>query len=214
MEGNFIRSDDAPRFWLNRSAAFAITAQIALLLILPTAHAATHPGSYDEVDGNVGHLRIYGSLTESTCQLAMDSRWQEVNLGTTDTAALQRPGDSGKTVTFYLQLNGCRRGSSGLRDSRTGSATWSDQQPSVAVSFYGNTDPDFPEYLRVSGASGLALKLEDGRGTLQRLTQRNAPVLIAPGINTLTYRVTPMRTAAPLRAGAWQAIVDFRLIYD
>ena len=87
-------------------------------------------------------------------------------------------------------------------------------QPAVSVWFYGTSDGDMPDYLKINGTSGLALALADSEGEPLPLNQRAAPLYLLPGQNTLTYTVTPVRTPAPLRAGAWNASLNFRMIYD
>ncbi|HAT4517055.1 TPA: type 1 fimbrial protein [Serratia marcescens] len=56
---------------------------------------------------------------------------------------------------------------------------------------------------------------EIGTGRLLRVGERGEPLQLLPGNNyVLSYRVSTERTRAPLKAGAYSAIVDFRLTYD
>ncbi|MBN1084027.1 type 1 fimbrial protein [Erwinia aphidicola] len=161
-----------------------------------------------------GSMTIFGSLTESACRLEMSSQHQAVWLGNSDTASLRRPGDRAAPVSFQLKLKDCGRGPAALRDSKSGNVSWSTMQPAVSVWFYGTSDADMPDYLKINGTSGLVLALADSEGEPLPLNQRAAPLYLSPGRNTLTYTVTPVRTPAPLRAGAWNASLDFRMIYD
>ncbi|WWJ02953.1 hypothetical protein VRB18_22450 [Erwinia aphidicola] len=43
-------------------------------------------------------------------------------------------------------------------------------QPAVSVWFYGTSDGDMPDYLKINGTSGLALALADSEESLCRLT--------------------------------------------
>lgn len=161
-----------------------------------------------------GSMTIFGSLTESACRLEMSSLHQAVWLGNSDTATLRRPGDRAAPISFQLKLVDCGRGPKALRDSKSGNVSWSSMQPAVSVSFYGASDADTPDYLSVRGTRGLALALADSSGEELPLNQRATPLYLSPGKNTLTYTITPVRTPAPLRAGAWNASLDFRMVYD
>lgn len=176
--------------------------------------AATLAGEHRPVTFGEGSLTISGSLTESACSLEMTSLHQVVWLGNTDTASLRRPGDRTASVSFQLKLEDCGRDPTFLRDSKSGNVSWSTMQPAVSVWFYGTRDGDMPDYLKINGTSGLALALADSSGEELPLNQRATPLYLSPGKNTLTYTVTPVRTPAPLRAGAWNASLDFRMIYD
>jgi type 1 fimbria pilin len=73
---------------------------------------------------------------------------------------------------------------------------------------------DNPRLVKVQGVSGLALHLMDPEGRDVRLGSRGKPLLVTPGQNVLTYTVVAERTIAPLVAGAFWAVVNFRLSYD
>ncbi len=182
----------------------------ALLWLLPAAQA----GDNWTVDGANGVLLVRGALTESACRLEMDSARQEVWLGEAATGRLTQLGDRALPVAFELRLRDCLRGPTGSRDERSGARYWAPDQPAVRVSFRAVTDVDNPQLVKAQGISGLGLRLLDPRGRDVRLGSRGEPLWLAPGDNSLTYRVVAERTAAPLRAGAYRAAVDFSLSYD
>lgn len=200
--------DGLPR--VNNIIPFALVILTTGGLLFTPAHAQNK----QSVIGENGSLTVYGSLTESACRLEMESARQDVQLGNLDTAMLQQPGDHGRPVSFQLRLKDCVRGPSHARDTQTGDLTWSTMQPSVSVYFSGVSDDDAPDYIKVRGAGGLALRLMDSRGHLITLSPHATPLLISPGMDQLTYTVTPIRTVAPLRAGAYQASIGFRILYD
>lgn len=166
------------------------------------------------VDGMHGELHVHGVLTESACRLDMASAWQDVDMGSLATGKLQRPGDSGTPVPVTFRLQDCLSSSSRTRDMRTGNVLWSRTSPSVTVRFTAPADSTNPALVRVSGAEGVALKLTDSAGRDVRLNDRGAPLLLTPGENALNYQLTPVRTSAPLLAGAWQALICVGLSYD
>lgn len=181
-----------------------------LLWLLPTAQAVDNW----DVGGASGVLEIRGALTESACRLDMDSVRQEVWLGESATGSLARPGDRGVPVSFALRLRDCLRGPSVSRDERTGARYAAADQPAVRVSFLAPADTDNPRLVRAQGVSGMGLRLLDGQGRDMRLGSRGEPLWLAPGDNALIYRVAAERTAAPLTAGAYRALMTFNLSYD
>ena len=182
---------------------------LALMLLAGALNAAD-----DLVDGNHGLLHVRGALTESACRLAMDSAWQDVDMGTTATGALKKPGDQGTPVRVAIRLEDCLPSPTSVRDAWSGDLLWSRDQPSVTVSFVAPGEALNPGLVRVTGASGLALRLTDGLHRSVRLNGEGHALLLEPGGNTLFYYIAPERTPAPLVAGEWQALIHFRLNYD
>lgn len=166
------------------------------------------------LDGETGVLHVHGSLTESPCRLEMASAWQAVNLGNTSSALLQQAGDQGQTVPVQFRLRDCQAITARNRDDRTGNLLWSHNQPAVSVRFTAPVDPYNPQLMAVTGTSGLALRLKDEYGRDVRPGSRGVPLLLNPGQDTLTYTLAPVRTAAPLRAGTWHALINVGLEYD
>ncbi|OKB64581.1 fimbrial protein [Serratia marcescens] len=181
-----------------------------MVLLLPAAMAADNW----QVEGANGQLHVRGVLSESACRLDMASAYQAVNLGQTGTAQLASVGARGAPVSVHLQLKDCLRSAANNRDMRSGNLLWDAHQPALSVSFMAQADADNPHLVQVAGASGLALRITDAQGRDVRLGERGRPLALAMGQNTLSYTVTPERTRAPLRAGAFSAYVDFRLSYD
>ncbi len=184
-------------------------------LLLPSAWAADWVlTEHGDVEGASGQLWVHGALTESACRLDMASAYQDVDLGDIGTGRLQKVGDRGNPVEVQLYLRDCLRMSGSSRDGRTGNLTWSASQPAVSVSFMAPVDPDTPALVQVRGAQGIGLRLLDAQQRDIRLGERGTAQLLIPGQSTLTYTITPERTAALLQAGAYRATVDFRLSYD
>ncbi|MFZ4835157.1 fimbrial protein [Rouxiella sp. Mn2063] len=177
--------------------------------IFPCSYAANHI----EDDSNSGVLHVHGALMESACRLNMASEWQDINLGEIGTARLAHIGDQGYPVVVQLYLRDCQR-TGGQYDERTGNFVWAAYQPAVSVSFTAVADVDNPQLIQVKGSSGLALRLTDKYGRDVRLGSRGEPLLLIPGQDALTYHIIPERTRAPLRAGTYSALVNFRLNYE
>ncbi|WP_208951746.1 fimbrial protein [Rahnella sp. ChDrAdgB13] len=181
------------------------------LLLSGVAGAATVPPA---IDGETGVLHVYGSLTESPCRLETASAWQAVDMGNIASALLMKAGDRGQPVRFQLRLKDCQAVTARNIDDRSQSLLWNPHQPAVTVRFTAPADPTRPDLLAVAGVSGLGLRLTDAAGRDVPPGSRGAPLLLTPGQDTLTYTLTPVRTAAPLRAGAWHALVNVGMEYD
>ncbi|BEN13853.1 type-1 fimbrial protein [Serratia marcescens] len=195
---------------LSGLALMAPLSLAALLWMLPASEAANNW----DVEGANGVLYVDGTLTESACRLEMDSVRQDIRLADVGTGQLAQPGARGTPVAFELRLRDCLRSPARNRDERTGALYWAPDQPAVRVSFRAPADADSPQLVKAQGVSGLGLRVLDGHGRDVRLGSRGEPLWLAPGSNALNYTVVPERTAAPLRAGSYRAVVDFSLNYD
>ncbi|WP_447907998.1 fimbrial protein [Serratia fonticola] len=191
-------------------AILPLSVLAGVLLLAFTAGAADN----EIIDGNFGVLHVHGALTESACRLDMTSVYQDVSLGDIGTGRLQAVGDQGTPVAVHLKLRDCLRLSSNSLDNNSGNMRWSSSQPAVTLSFLAPQDSDDPRLIRANGVSGLGLLLSDDHMRPVRLGNRDIPVLVTPGQDTLTYYVAPVRTLAALQPGAYWANVDFRLSYD
>jgi len=220
MTGNTDKHRE-PAFWLGDLRYYGTLGALALMVpvtlsamlwLLPAAQGQVADNWY--TDGANGTLYVQGALTESACRLEMSSARQDIWLGETGTASLEALGAQGTPVAFELRLKDCLRTPASQRDSRTGALTWANNQPAVTVSFRAPADMDSPQLVKAQGVSGLGLRLTDPKGRDVRLGSRGEPLLLTPGQSSLTYRVTPERTKAPLVAGAYRAAVDFQLNYD
>lgn len=184
---------------------------LAGCFVVGSSLAATVPPA---IDGETGLVHVYGSLTESPCRLETASAWQAVYAGNTASAQLQKAGDRGQPVTVQFRLRDCQAITSRNRDDRSDSMLWSANQPAVSVRFTAPVDRYNSELIAVSGASGMGLRMTDAYGRDIRLGSRGAPLLLNPGQDILTYTLSTERTSAPLRAGAWHAMVNVGLEYD
>lgn len=165
-------------------------------------------------DMQTAEFQVIGSLLESACYLDTSSGHQALDLGDLSTANLAQIGDQGRPVTLQLKLQGCVRSEGGRRDERLGTLLWSASEPVATLTFSAVTDPDTPELIKVAGASGFGLRVQDVRGRDLYLGQ-TAPVwFVSPGDSQLTYYIRPERTTAALRPGAFRASLNVNLTYD
>lgn len=188
-----------------------------LMLILPLALGTIFYSPPDsqasdnwDVDGANGSIYVYGALTESACRLEMSSERQEVNLGEVATGRLQRAGDQGIPVRFELRLVDCLRSPLDSNDE----LTWAVDHPAVTVSFRAVHDTLNPQLVKAHGVEGMGLRIEDEKGNDVNLGRRSDPLLLTLGQNSLSFTVTPERTAAALMANSYWSLVNFHLSYE
>lgn len=164
----------------------------ALSCLLLALYAAQ---GHAETQGMSGVLDILGSVVDTPCALDMNSADQAIDLGNVSRSQLLRPSGS-------------------ILNEHTGNLVWSAYQPVVSVAFLAAADEDDPRLVKVSGVSGMGLRLTDALGRDVRLGARGEPLFLAHGNDTLNWQVQPRRTAAALSNGAFRATVDFRLMYE
>lgn len=140
-----------------------------------------------------------GSLMESSCYLEMDSSWQSVELNPRGVSRVLYATEQGAPVPFGITLRDCFRNSS---------------QPFASLSLVAPHDHDSPQLVKVSGTSGLGLRLRDANGTALSMHNSATPLSFMPGQNSLNFTVTPERTNAALGYGIYNAQMDFRLNYE
>lgn len=172
------------------------------------------PNNDEFVEGNNGVLHVYGVLTESACRLDMASANQTVEMGEIGTGGLLAVGAEGSPVAVHLKLRDCLRAAANNLEETSGNRVWSESQPAVSITFLAKQDIYDRKMIGVKGTSGLALRLRDKDQQLVQLGRRSKPIMLNQGNDVLTYWITPVRTPAPLLAGAYAAHIDFRLSYD
>lgn len=188
-------------------------AALVAVIILPCRLSAAWAEA-PVVDGEYGKLQVHGRLFAGSCQLDMRSAFQQIEMGETSTALLSKTGDEGQPVTFTLQLRDCQGRGGQQTDIPTGTVSQDWRQPVISVSFVAPADPDMPRLLMTKGVSGVALKLEDGQGRQVIPGMPGRPQFVTPQQDRLVYKVTPVRTPAPLTTGVYQAVANFRINYD
>jgi type 1 fimbria pilin len=192
-----------------------IAARVSLLLMaINFAHAQTNlPGQWNG-DGVSGKIQVLGVLTEGACRLDLHSSYQEIDLGTLSAAHFQHVGDPGIPVPFSLMLRDCISAGTLNRDDWTGNKVIDRHQPSVTFSFLAPAVTSNPGLVAVTGASGIGLAIKDENNKPVRLGFRGVPLLVTPKQDALNFTITPVRTAAPLGAGAFRASLFFYMRYD
>lgn len=162
------------------------------LLYLCSSHAA-------ERDQGHGRINMQGSIIDTACAIAVDSRDQVIDMGVIPFADILREGHS-KTKHFTIQLINCVL-------TRPEKPDWHQFQ----VTFDGKHDG---QYFGVNGdASGISLRITDENG-YHVIPGKALPLqALALGERNLNYTLTLMPNQRQLRAGEYFATLRFKLDY-
>ncbi|HEK1094869.1 TPA: type 1 fimbrial protein [Proteus mirabilis] len=164
-------------------------------------------------ENSTGKLYIFGVLTESTCHIEMNSLYQSINMGNISLSKLKKIGDKGDPISFQITLLDCLEIPSLLRDGRN-NLIQSAKQPGVKLRFISNTVPFYPQLIKVSGIDGLGLQISDRSGQVLPLHEDSTPYFLEPGQNQLTFFISPVKTTENIKAGNYNALISFELVYD
>ncbi|EOL9039822.1 fimbrial protein [Cronobacter sakazakii] len=185
------------------------------LMALGAALCVIPPVFADEpVSADGGTLYVHGALRENTCRLEMDSAWQDVDLGNITRADVNLVGKMTKPIPVTLYLRDCPEIPTRSANITPLTHTRSTQQPAYQARFLAATDTLRPELIKVTGASGIGLRLKDSRGQTVNMRQQGDTVLLNPGQDSVTYTLQVERTNAPLIPGSYHALIHFSMMYQ
>ncbi|ELY9424134.1 fimbrial protein [Cronobacter dublinensis] len=189
--------------------------RMAHIIALGAALGVVAPVMADEpVSADGGALYVHGVMRENTCRLEMDSAWQDVDLGDISRADVSLVGKMAKPVTVKLYLRDCPQIPTRSANITPLTHTRSAQQPGYQARFVAATDALNPDLIKVTGVSGIGLRLKDSRGQTLKMSRQGDTVLLNPGQDQLAFTLAPERTAAPFRVGAYHALINFNLFYQ
>ncbi|ELQ6169041.1 fimbrial protein [Cronobacter dublinensis] len=189
--------------------------RMAQIIVLGAALGFIAPVMADEpVSADGGTLYVHGVMRENTCRLEMDSAWQDVDLGDITRADVSLVGKMAKPVTVTLHLRDCPEIPTRSANITPLTHTRSAQQPAYQARFVAPADASNPDLIKVTGVTGIGLRLKDSRGQTVRMAQQSDTVLLNPGQDTVNFTLAPERTAAPLVAGPYHALINFNMRYE
>lgn len=165
---------------------------LSFFIVLPIAKAAS-TGS--------GTVTMNGEITDAACNIAMESQDQVINMGVIPIAVINQLG-GGPTRDVDIYLVDCEL----VKDSDP-SKTWKTLQ----MTFDG---PSKDGLFEVMGeAKGVALYMQD-ENQQQVLPGEALPEQeITPPTMRLSYKLRLVSDNQPLRAGAYQSIIRFKVDY-
>ncbi|EOC0416708.1 type 1 fimbrial protein [Cronobacter malonaticus] len=182
---------------------------LSLLLVLSGGAAADEISQVD-----TGALYVHGVLQDNTCRMDMDSAWQEVDLGTASRGDFNLVGKAARPVTVKIYLRDCPELVSWSTNITPMTTTASTLQPSYKARFTGVADELNPELIKVTGASGIGLRLRDSRGKSVVLSRTGDTVLLSPGQDQVAFTLAAERNGAVFTPGPYHSVINFSMIYE
>lgn len=163
---------------------------------------------------DTGTLYVHGDLLENTCRMTMDSAWQDVDLGSATRADLSLVGKTTPPVTVKIYLHDCPELPNWSTNITPMTTTISTMQPPYKARFVAVTDDNNPELIKVTGASGIGLRLRDSHGETVKLSRMSDSQLLNPGQDEVVFTLQPERTGAMFVPGPYSAVINFSMIYQ
>lgn len=149
--------------------------------------------------GGSGRVSVQGSIVDSACAIATDSREQEIEIGGFSIEEMIRNGH-GPARAFSIRLVNCVL-------ERAGKPNWE----TFSITFDGIRDRD--NFSAAGTASGISLRISDADGRIIIPGQAQPRKNIHPEKMALDYSITPVTNSEPLRPGNYSSIIKFRLDY-
>lgn len=166
---------------------------LSMLIICTTKASATIQGQ--------GRVHVRGSIVETPCAIATESRFQNVDIGVTPDSLIARDGHSTPHF-FYIRLVNCR-----LDRLKPGDPAWRYFQ----LTFNGKDDNGL--FALNDGVNGIALQLEDSQGNIAHPNQPLPVGEITPGDMTLGYSIRLVSNHHAMQVGSFHSDLQFMMNY-
>ncbi len=148
---------------------------------------------------NWGRVNMQGSIIDTACAIAVDSREQSVNMGVIPVADIIRDGQ-GHSKPFSIDLMNCVL-------YRPGKEDWKH----FKITFDGDPEGDL---FGVRGrASGVGLQISDSLGNIASPGKALPFVDIIPGSMQLNYSLKLVANNHALKSGDYFSSIRFKLDY-
>ncbi|EKZ5287270.1 fimbrial protein [Klebsiella aerogenes] len=153
----------------------------------------------DEHIAGWGRVNMQGSITDTACAIAVNSREQTIDMGVLPLSDIIRDGQ-GRSQPFSIDLVNCIT-------ERPGNEGWKKFQ----VTFDGEAHGGL---FGVNGdASGVALQIIDTQGNVAMPGKAMPPMDIIPGDSQLNYAMRLVANNHALKAGDYLSSIRFKLDY-
>lgn len=167
---------------------------------------------------DTARVNFVGALVSTPCSLTVDSQDQRVDLGTISSTQFRNTGDRSKRVNFTLRFQDCLMGAHEYRIGTDpmrypGNASYTSGEQTVQVSFVGVADDYRSDLLKLNGARGVGLRLQDAHGATVPLNQRIPAAFLQPGDNQLQFSASLESTQAFVQADYVDAVVNVNIYY-
>ncbi|WP_420284033.1 fimbrial protein [Serratia liquefaciens] len=153
----------------------------------------------DEHIAGWGRVNMQGSIIDTACAIAVNSREQTIDMGVLPLSDIIRDGQ-GRSQPFSIDLVNCIT-------ERPGKEGWK----KFKVTFDGEANGGL---FGVNGdASGVALQIIDTQGNVAMPGKAMPPVDIIPGDSQLNYAMRLVANSHALKAGDYLSSIRFKLDY-
>lgn len=187
---------------------------LILLWIISGTTAVRADDDSNNVDGNTGVIHVYGQLVKGACNIETGSAQQTIDLGSVSEDMLLHPGDTAPGKKVDIHLTDCISNEVEEAVSQEGNITRITDEPLVEISIAGTTDGKNPALIRVFGAEGFGLLVEDSEHHAITPGTYYSPAVLSRGSDTLSYWLKPERTGAALKYGSWRSTLYVKFNYD
>ncbi|CAI1708042.1 Pap fimbrial major pilin protein precursor [Serratia ficaria] len=163
-------------------------------------------------------VSFVGALLSTPCSLAVDSQEQLVDLGAVSGKQFRNQGDRSQSVNFTLRFQDCLMGAHEYRAGvdpahYSGNAAYVGGEQTVVFSFVGVPDDYRSDLLKLHGARGVGLRLQDARGAAVPLNQQVPAAFLQPGDNQLHFSASLESTQKFVQADYVDAVVNVNVYY-
>jgi type 1 fimbria pilin len=169
---------------------------IALAIFIASGISSV-PG---EASQGSGRVNVGGTIIETACDIALDSREQIIFMDTVPISQIERDG-SGISKEFSILLINC------TTEKINSSSEWQ----GFMVTFDGEADNN--NFAVNGSASGVALQITDAGGNIAYPGQSLPPGNIVPGDMKLDYKMNLIGNHKNIESGEYFAAIRFKLDY-
>lgn len=147
----------------------------------------------------LGRLNVQGSIVDTACSIAVESREQTIDMGVTPIAEIARDGQ-GNRRAFVIKLVNCVLTRPGKEGSKHFQVTFAGDAEGALFGIQGE-------------ASGIALQITDVHGNVAIPGQAMPLSTIVPGEHQMNYTFKLMSNRHFFKAGDYFSSIRFKLDY-
>ncbi|HAX5018215.1 type 1 fimbrial protein [Escherichia coli] len=151
-----------------------------------------------------GRTSFKGQVIAPACTLAMEDRYQAVDMGAIPLRTLQST-PVGPEKKFRLRLRNCEL-------AGTGKHVYTASR--IRVTFDGSQGETPDKFSLAGQAEGIYLQITDNQGYVARAGKAMPPLLLNGNEEELSYTLRVVRNGYPLKAGDYYAILRFKVDYE
>ncbi|MCU6343474.1 type 1 fimbrial protein [Escherichia coli] len=153
--------------------------------------------------GDRGSASFNGEVVSAACVLVMENKYQTIDMGDVPVRDLQT-SFTGPVKRFTLRLRDCDLGQSDGKSYGTSL---------IRVTFDGKQGETPDKFSVVGQAQGINLQILNNRGDTTSAGETIYPLLLNE-YEEFNYGLRVVRNSEPLKAGAYYAVLRFKIDYE